>query len=833
MISRSRRSCFAAGTLGLGVFSLVGCSHPEIPRDGASGAASTSMSSTATGTAGTGSGTGGSGTGVGGTGPAGGAGGADAGSGGHGGEVIVDRDAGADSAIPPGKMSCGDSPYTDKWSPGYVQDPAVLARVQSVVGSMSVTEKADQMRGTNPGNGQNFNDIFRTPDNPNKGIRGFLFRDGPRGVNLASQLPSGKTGYSTSFPAPIARGAAFDMDLEYRIGLAIGDETLASGNTMILAPTTNILRHPAWGRAQETYGEDPFLLGRLGMAFVTGAQEYLPACAKHYAANNIENGRDSLNATMDEQTLRELYARHFEMMIREGGVACIMAAYNLVNGAKSTQNKHLLTDLLRTDFGFKGFVLSDWWAMPGGQNASLPADTRTANAAPAVQAGMDMELPWSLNFQQLEAITGAGRPLAEADITKSASRILEQKFRFKVAETNQPMGLKPPKTTLSGQGAIENNAENIKLAEEAAEKSIILLKNEKSTLPLKRAALKTIAVIGADVPYRVVNTDLATGTIHFAVDTRTGDLGSSRVFADPAKSTGPAAGIQAAAGAAINVVSGSSAALADSADFVVVMVGLTPEDEGEEYTGAGDRRNFSLDGKSGTNAQNNLIRDVALKNKPMVVVLEGGSVIDMPWLDQVPAVVMAWYPGMTGGTALGKLLFGDVNFSGKLPLTWPKRWEDEPTFSEGTTTAMDYYLGYRHFDNKSIAPLFPFGYGLSYAKFEYKNLGVPCGDVTKNGVVNVSVDVTNSGTVAGDEVVFLFVSYPGATARRPVKELKGFYRVSLDAGVTKRVGIPLRIADLKYWDTAGNRWQVASGPIEVKVGPSAANLPLTDMLTVK
>jgi beta-glucosidase len=217
----------------------------------------------------------------------------------------------------------------------------------------------------------------------------------------------------------------------------------------------------------------------------------------------------------------------------------------------------------------------------------------------------------------------------------------------------------------------------------------------------------------------------------------------------------------------------------------------------------------------------------------MVVVLEGGSVIDMPWLDQVPAVVMAWYPGMTGGTALGKLLFGDVNFSGKLPLTWPKRWEDEPVFSSGATTAMDYYLGYRHFDNKSIAPLYPFGHGLSYTKFEHKNLGVPCSDVTKNGVVNVTVDVTNSGTVAGDEVVFLFVSYPGATARRPAKELKGFHRVSLEAGLTKRVTIPLRVADLKYWDTAGNRWQVASGPVEVKVGPSAANLPLTDTFTVK
>src|SRR5947207_3287289 len=180
--------------------------------------------------------------------------------------------------------------------------------------------------------------------------------------------------------SPMARAAAFDMDLEFRIGQAAGDETLASGNTMLLAPTTNILRHPAWGRALETYGEDPYLLGRMGTAFVAGVQQYIPACAKHYAANNIENGRASANAQMDEQTLREMYARHFEMMIKDGGVACIMASYNLVNGVKATQNKHLLTDLLRTDFGFRGFVMSDWWAMPPG-TATASTDALAANAA--------------------------------------------------------------------------------------------------------------------------------------------------------------------------------------------------------------------------------------------------------------------------------------------------------------------------------------------------------------------------------------------------------------------------------------------------------------------
>jgi beta-glucosidase len=263
-----------------------------------------------------------------------------------------------------------------------------------------------------------------------------------------------------------------------------------------------------------------------------------------------------------------------------------------------------------------------------------------------------------------------------------------------------------------------------------------------------------------------------------------------------------------------------------------VVAGLTPQDEGEEYTGAGDRPNFSLDGKADGNTQDNLITQVANKHKPMVVVLEGGSVIDMPWLSQVPAVVMSWYAGMDGGRALGELLFGDANFSGKLPITWPKRWEDEPTFNAGTTTPMDYYLGYRWFDKHAIEPLFAFGHGLSYTTFEYKHLQVPCSDVTKNGVVYVKVDITNSGSVAGDEVAFLFVSFPSTSARRSVKELKGFHRVSLEPGQTKRITIPLRVSDLRYWDSANNRWQVESGPVQIMVGPSSDSLPLTDTMVV-
>ncbi len=729
------------------------------------------------------------------------------------------------------QTSCGAEAFCDVYSPGYAIDDDDVQAASLVLGSMSLSDKADQMRGTNPAGNSNFSDIFRTPDSQPHGIRGFLFRDGPNGVNLAAQLPAGQDGYATAFPVPMARAATFDLDLEYRIGVAMGDETLASGNTLMLAPAINILRHPAWGRAQEIYGEDPYLLGRMGTAYVAGVQQYVPACVKHYAANNIENGRASSNSQMDEQTLREMYARQFEMVVQDGGVACVMAAYNLVNGVKATQNKHLLTEILRDDFGFQGFVLSDWWAMPPG-TAGASTDALQANAGEAIRAGMDMELPWAYNYQHIEAITGPGRPVEESTVTASARRILEQKFRFDVARMGETPGLRTPTTTLSSRGSIENNDQHIALAHETALSAMVLLKNDGNTLPIRRDAVGTVAVIGAQVPYHVVNTDNADGTIDFARDMRLGDLGSGRVFADPGKSSTPFDGIREVAGGSVNVVAGNTASVADGADFVVVVAGLTPEDEGEEYTGAGDRPSFALDPKRSSNAQNELIAAVAAKGKPMVVVLEAGSVIDMPWLNNVPAVVMAWYPGMDGGRALGELLFGDASFSGKLPITWPRRWEDLPPFNQGTTTNMGYLLGYRYFDDAGVAPLFPFGHGLSYASFEYANLHIPCSDVAKNGVVDVTVDITNTGSVAADEVAFLFASYPSSAARRPAKELKGFRRVSLDPGQTKRVTFRLRVADLKYWDDNAGQWRIDSGPVTLRVGPSSASLPLEGTLVV-
>jgi beta-glucosidase len=821
---------------------------------GAAGSGGTSNKGGASGSGGSSSG------GAGGSnGSNGGAGGGSAGAG-NGGASGAGGTSSGNGGSTVAKSSCGDGTLpTDPKMPGYPDHTKFAALAATTAGQMSPTELAGQMRGTDPGSAtaRNWNDIFRQPDNTTRSIKGYTFRDGPRGVNLDAPIQAANTvhGNSTAYPVAAARGASWDTDLEFRIGQALGNEMVAAGQTMLLAPTVNILRHPLWGRAQETYGEDSFLLGRMGAASVAGIQQYVGACVKHYAANNNENLRATKNASMDEQTLREIYTRHFEMIIKDGGVACVMAAYNQVNGTNCTQNTHLLTHILRNDYGFQGFVMSDWWAIPGG-NAGNPS---ASVGAAALSAGLDMELPWNWDFNSIDN-TSSG--VTTTQLQTAAKRILEQKYRF---NADKGIGLKSSTATFSG-GSIANP--NTTLAAEAAQKSMVLLKNSNNALPIASTAAK-IAVLGAKTDYCApINSttgaasgpginncadDVNNGTIDFANGIRIGDVGSSRVRFTGG--VGPCAGIKAAAGSAA-VTCSNSASDAAGKDVVVVVAGLTPYDEGEEYNGSGDRSTFALDGKpnnagNNTGVQNKLITDAvtAAAGKPVIVVLEGGSVIDMPWLSQVSAVVMAWYPGMAGGTALGQLLFGKANFSGKLPITWPSSLNDLPTFNGGATTTMDYYLGYRYFDNAGKTPLYAFGYGLSYTKFAYSNLVVPCGTVTKpnpqatppttGGVVNVSVDVTNTGTVAGDEVVLLFTSYPSATNRRSAKELKGFARVSLAAGAKQTVTIPVRVADLKYWNKAkdstttdGSGWLVDSGPVKVMVGGSSDNLPLSDTFTV-
>jgi len=835
-MNQTRRSLFLStivlGTVGLSILVLsANCSHPD-SGNGAMGGVLPSGAGSSSTTAGVAN--------VGGAGPSGGGMAT-------GGNVTVLGGNGG-GPMQSAAMACAADPNQQRalpYTPGYQIGAAEKKAAENTAQALDYSAKIRQLHGPN---NTGYDDIFRTADEGD--VKGFQFRDGPRGVNLDPVKGSGK-GYATSFPAPAGRGASFDVDLEYAIGVAMGDELIASGSTMLLAPTVNILRHPGWGRAQETYGEDSFLLGRLGTALTVGAQEFAPACVKHYAANNIEKGRDALIAKMDEQTLQEVYARHFGMIVQDGGAACVMAAYNLVqtSGAaeKSTQSRHLLTDILRGQYGFQGMVLSDWWAMPGAQ--SPDPNTRANSAKEAVKAGMDMELPWKLNFPEL-----ASQADMQADVGKSAQRVLETKFRFHVNSTSGQLGLKAPTTKFDkGSYSITGNEAHAALAERAALEGTVLLKNEGNLLPIDTATVHKVAIVGPQVAWQLKGTQ-ASGTVSFASDPRLGDLGSSRVNADPSKSVSPCAGFKAQAPMGVEVVCGDGVAgmtAAQGADFVVVVAGLTAHDEGEEYTITPDDsdrgQNLALDGKTGTTAQNDYIKAIAGLGKPTVVVLEGGSAIDVSsFVEQVKGLVMAWYPGQAGGNALGKLFFGadkatgkKLSFSGKLPITWPKSLADLPAFSGNggnpQTTQMDYYLGYRWFDTQNKAPLFPFGFGLSYTTFEYSNLYVPCTTVPAGGVVKIEVDVKNTGTVDADEVVFAFATYPGSTVPKRVagyKELKGFQRAHVPAGAAVRVQIPIRVSDLWYWDDAAKKQTVAPGEVKLLVGGSSASLPLMGSFAV-
>jgi beta-glucosidase len=740
--------------------------------------------------------------------------------------------------------------------------------VKDLLDQMTPQNKIDQMYGIpDPPTHDSsvYADIERSQDVAvgSKTVRGYRYRDAGHGVNLAAGDPARQPdnpphGYATSYPEASARAASWDVDLEVQVGEALGDETMGSKNNMMLAPCMNILRHPYWGRSQETYGEDVYHTGRMASALAAGIQQHVTACPKHYAANNVEYNRSKQNAIMDEQTLREMYARHFGMVVQEGGAGCVMAAYNMINGKKCTQNKHLLTDILKgpapNGFDFKGLVLTDWWAMPGYQTKP-DQSTATAQALEAIQAGLDLEVPWSLNYSQLPSLLTNGQ-ITQGQIDDAAGRILEQKFRIGSVYTTDPYGLGTAVTSLSGDSITGNDSSDptknhLTLAEESEIKSAVLLTNGTAGTPVLpiQSSLKNIAVVGMDLPVKVTTSTEppTTGTtMHFATDVNLGDRGSSRVNADPAKSIGPFAGIQTVAGSRATVTSvactdtAACVTGASGADFIVVVVGLSAGDEGEEYSlqSKGDRTSLALPG-----LQEKLVHDILGIGKPTAIIIESGSIVNVPWLSDSTitntnqATIWAGYPGQRAGLAFGKLLFGDRNFSGKMAVAWPKE-ADMPSFKTTTNdTPMGYFFGYRYYDmlaakQTPVSLVFPFGHGLSYTTFSYSNLQVPCLASSKTNVVNITVDVKNTGAVDGDEIVMMFVKGPktptDVAPYRPVKELKRFQRVSIAKDGGKRVTLPLNIADLSHWDgDAGGSWVIDEGEYTIMVGPSGADSDLT------
>lgn len=656
---------------------------------------------------------------------------------------------------------------------------AVEARIDALLAQMTLADKIAQMHGSALSGG-----AWRTAELPALGIPGFGMLDGPRGV-------SGLAGNATAFPVGIARGATWDRTLEARVGAAIGQEIRAKTASVLLAPTINILRHPRWGRAQETYGEDTFHLGHMGAAFVRGAQRHVIANPKHFAANSIEDTRFNVDVAVDERALREIYVRHFAETVQRGRAASVMSAYNLVNGSYCAENAHLLRDILKGDLGFQGFVESDWVL-------------GTRSTVPSVTAGLDIEMPFGIFYGQplVDAVTNG--QVAMTLIDDAVRRVLRAKLCFRL-DTDPPVA----------DAALVESPAHVALAREVAEKSIVLLKNAGAALPFDRTHLASLVVVGG-----------------LATLANMGDTGSSSVT--PTSAVSPLDGIVAAAGAvAVTHIAGPALSPADQAAIAagsaaVVIAGLTSADEGEGLVGAGDRASLDLPG-----GQNQLIADVAALNPRTIVVLEGSGPVTMPWLADVAGVVMAWYPGQQGGHAIAGVLFGDVNPSGRLPLTFPAAEADLPPFdSVSLAVTYDYFHGYRWLDRTGVAPLFPFGFGLSYTSFAYANLHVSRSVLAPGGRVRVSVDVTNTGAVAGDEVVQLYVSYAGSAVDRAERDLKAFARIHLEPGETRRVPLDVRAADLTYWDTTANAWKLEPITYGVHVGSSSSDLPLSGSFSV-
>lgn len=630
-----------------------------------------------------------------------------------------------------------------------------------------------------------------------------------------------RAGTATVFPQAIGLAATWDVPLHKRVATVISDEARAKYHEALRkgehggyqgltfwSPNINIFRDPRWGRGQETYGEDPYLTARLGVAFVEGMQgddpRYLKTVAtpKHYAVHSgPEPARHRFDAVVSEYDLWNTYLPAFEAAVREGKAGSVMCAYNALDGEPCCGNPRLLTDLLRTQWGFDGYVVSDCDAISDIYGDHKAAPDAAHAAALAVKAGDDLNCGGTYAALTQAVRTGL---LSEEDVNTAVRRLLTARFRLGMFDP-------PERVPYAAIPYSVNNApEHDRLAREAARASMVLLKNEGHTLPLSRD-VKRIAVIGPNADSAEVQMGNYNGT--------------------PSHPVTVAQGIRNAVGdgVAVTCVKGCDYTRADAsreaalesaraADAVVLVMGISPRLEGEEMRvdapgfSGGDRTRIDL-----PDAQQALIRDVAALGRPTVLVLLNGSALAVNWAARnVPAILEAWYPGQQGGNAVADVLFGDYNPAGRLPVTFYRSVADLPPFD-------DYGMRGRTYRYFSGRPLYPFGHGLSYTSFSYRRLRAPR-RAAAGKPVEVSVEVKNTGRRAGDEVVQLYVRRMLAPQRRAVKALKGFQRVPLKPGETRAVRFTLPSDAFTAYDEDAGRVAVAPGDYEIQVGASSEDI---------
>lgn len=659
--------------------------------------------------------------------------------------------------------------------------------IKALVAQMTLEEKCGLLSGQ---------DFWHTKSVERLGIPSVMVSDGPHGLRKQDQqadhLGMNDSIAAVCMPAACATAASFDREQIYAMGQAIGNSCQHESLSVVLGPAVNIKRSPLCGRNFEYFSEDPYLTGEMAASFINGVQsKNVGTSIKHFAANNQEHRRMSSSSNVDERTLREIYFPGFETSVKKAQPWTVMCSYNRLNGTYASEHPWLLTEVLRDEWGFEGYVVSDWGAV--------------SNRVAGVKAGLDLEMPASggVNDRKVMQAVLTGK-LEEKYVDLACERIL--RINYKYLENAKP------------ETPWDKEADH-QLSAKIAADCMVLLKNEDSLLPLNRE--DTVAFIG-----------------EFATKPRFQGGGSSHINCFKTTSALEAAeglnvtyaqGYSVARDEATDEMIAEAVAAARNARVAVVFAGLPDAYESEGY----DRTHMRMPA-----CQNALIEAVAQANPNTVVVLHNGSPVEMPWIGKVKAVLEAYLGGQAVGLATVRVLWGEVNPSGHLPESFPKKLSDNPSylFYGGEKNETDYregiFVGYRYYDRKEMDVLFPFGHGLSYTTFDYSDLWLSSGDITDQDTLTATVTVRNTGDRAGKTVVQLYVRDEESTPLRPVRELKGFEKVELQPGQTKQVTFTLDKRSFAYWNQEIHDWHVETGIFHIEIGQSSRDIRLTESVMV-
>jgi beta-glucosidase len=659
--------------------------------------------------------------------------------------------------------------------------------IKSLIAQMTLEEKASLCSGL---------DNWHTKPIERLGIPSIRMSDGPHG--LRKEVPNQQTSVpSTCFPTAVTTASSWDRELIKQMGQAIAQECQAEEVDIILGPAINIKRSPLCGRNFEYFSEDPYLSSQLATAYIQAVQSMgVGTSLKHYAANNQEYRRFTIDETIDERTLREIYLSNFEGAVKEGKPWTVMCSYNRVNGILASENKYLLTDILKEEWGFEGFVVSDWGAV----------DERVEG----IKAGLDLEMPssYGIGDQKIIEAVKIGK-LDEKELDQTVERLL--KIIFKAVDNRK-------------RGTTYDKQAHHKLARKIAGESMVLLKNQDNILPLKKEG--TIAIIGA-----------------FAKKPRYQGGGSSHV--NPTKLDNALEEIEKLVQGKAKIIYEEGYNLdndemnqelidkaketAKKSNVAIIFAGLPDRYESEGY----DRKHMKM-----PENHNKLIEEVSKVQPNTIVVLSNGAPVEIPWIDKVKGLLESYLGGQAGGGAVADILFGEVNPSGKLAETFPKKLSHNPSYLNfpGEGNKVEYregvFVGYRYYDKKEIEPLFPFGYGLSYTTFEYTDIIVDKKEITDKETIEVKVKVKNTGKVKGKEIVQLYIRDVESKVNRPEKELKGFEKIELAPGEEKTVTFKLDKRSFAYYNTEIRDWYVESGEFEILVGKSSKEIELKETVKV-